>query len=320
MSLRESELIAWIKDAVEASPAVPGLRVGIGDDGAVLDAGGRDVVVTVDMLIDGIDVVLAECGFRAAGRKAMAKSLSDVAAMGVEPWTAFVSMALPPATTREDAHELVLGLIELARRHGVTLAGGDTKRSPGPLIVDVTLTGRERARPPVLRSGALAGDSIWVTGPLGGAALGRHLTFEPRVLEGLRLNERHQVHAMLDLSDGLSTDLHRLCDASDVGAVLESDRVPLTEAAFELSERDGRSPLEHALHDGEDYELLFTIDPHGDAALANDLVFAAQCRRVGRVTERAAGVRLVGLDGAEPLAAGGFEHTFGGGGDAARNP
>ncbi len=308
MPFTETEFIAWIERTVRGAP---GVHVGIGDDAAVLAAEGRDVVVTVDMLIDGIDVVLAECGFRAAGRKAMAKSLSDIAAMGAEPWAAFASIALPPGVDPDDAIELARGLLETGRRHGVTLAGGDTKRSPGPLIVDVMLTGRERGRPPVLRSGAVVGDGVWVTGPLGGASLGHHLSFEPRVAEGLRLNERHHVHAMIDLSDGLSTDLHRLCDASGVGAVIDAEHVPLADAALTIAAEDGRPPLDHALHDGEDYELLFVASPDADPAIHEDPVLGPGCRRIGRIVERAQGVRLSGAHGEVPIAAGGFEHRFG---------
>ncbi|MFG0317342.1 MAG: thiamine-monophosphate kinase [Planctomycetota bacterium JB042] len=272
--------------------AADGVVLGIGDDGAVLDAGGPFVVVQ-DATLDGVDLVLAECGYRAAARKALAKNLSDVAAMGVRPWCAFVAAAFPAGTTEDDARAFLDGLDELATRFDVAIAGGDTKRSPAGLVVDVTVLGRPSPHPPVRRSGARVGDVLVVTGPLGNSIAGHHLTFTPRVDEGLALNAAGAT-AMIDLSDGLSTDLPRLCEASGVGARVEAARLPLREGAT----------VEGALDDGEDYELLAALPP--EAALPRIAV------RIGAVVGAAEGVTLEGPGGVEPLAPRGFRHRFGG--------
>lgn len=306
MPFRESDFLAMVQRRVAARRNdVP---LGFGDDAAVLDAAGRRVVVAMDLTLEGIDFVLADCGHRRAGHKALARNLSDLAAMGVEPWCAFLSVAFPPGTAAADAEALLDGLLALGDRHGCALAGGDTKRSPGPLVLDVAVTGRERGRPAVTRAGARPGDVLVVTGPLGGAALGRHLDFEPRVAEGLRLNEEHGARAMIDLSDGLSTDLHRLCRASGVGAVLTADAIPLSDAAHRLAEDDGRTPLAHALHDGEDYELLAALPPDLAARLGSDPLL--NDARVVGVCTTGSDVLLEGPAGRRPLPAGGFEHDF----------
>lgn len=292
-------------------PASAGLLLGIGDDAAVADAQGRSLVVTTDLLLDGIDFELAECGFAAAGRKAMAKNLSDVAAMGCEPWLAFTSTALPAGTTDEQARVLFDALTSTAAAHGCTVAGGDTKRSSGPLVVNVTVIGRARGRPPLLRSGARAGDVVCVTGEFGGSILGHHLTFEPRVKAGLRLNEVHGAHAAIDVSDGLEIDLVRMAEASGVGVFVELNDIPLREAAFVSAQRDDVRALEHALHDGEDYELIVALPEHAVAQAVNDPELGTSLTVIGRFTAER---DLLGLDGciARTLGAHGFEHEFGG--------
>jgi thiamine-monophosphate kinase len=319
VTFTESAFLKLVQARVARTPAVSGVRVGVGDDAAVLDAEGQRVVVTTDMLLDGVDVRLAECGHERAGRKALGRCLSDIAAMGVEPWCAFVSVALPGGTRPADAEALLDGLFGMARDHGCTIAGGDTKRAAAGLVIDVAMLGRAdaSARGPVLRSGASAGDAICVTGRLGGAAAGRHLDFVPRVSEGLRLNRRVGVSAMIDLSDGLSTDLHRLCEASGVGAAIEAARVPISEAALSLAKQDGRGALEHALDDGEDYELLFTLPAERAEGLGADPELARLVSRIGTCTPREQGVVLLAADGtARPLEARGFEHRFGARGGA----
>ena len=199
------------------------------------------------MLLDGSCFRLAEAGPRRVGRKAIAVNLSDIAAMAGVPTAAVVSVGLPRAGGRELAEELYLGMREVADAFGVPLVGGDTNSWDGPLI-DLGDGARrgDRARAGVA-SGAKAGDWIMVTGPLGGSILGHHLDFTPRVAEALRAARAADLHAMIDLSDGLAKDLHHICEESRCGAVLFADAIPITDAARELAARDGRSPLDHAL-------------------------------------------------------------------------
>jgi len=287
-----------------------GIVVGVGDDGAVLDPAGRQVVVVTDMTLDGVDFRLEQCGYRAAGRKAMARNLSDLAAMAAEPWCCFISVALPAGVSGADCEELLAGLYGQAEAFDCEVAGGDTKRSPGSLLINVAMAGYVTEAGPVLRGGARPGDLLFVTGRLGGSGLGRHLDFTPRVAEALRLNERHGPTAMIDLSDGLAVDLTRLCEASGIGARLFGDALPLHAAAEQAASRDGRSAVLHALLDGEDYELLFSLDPKGAERLGADPDLGPLVTCVGVCRPGPDGLRLVTRAGESELPAGGFEHRF----------
>ncbi|TWU20854.1 thiamine-phosphate kinase [Bythopirellula polymerisocia] len=261
MSL-ESELIAWLKGNL---PQAHQFEVGLGDDAAVLELDGR-AVVTTDMLTDGVDFLLEEVEPQLIGHKALGVNLSDLAAMAAEPIAAFVSLALPRAGTEnlsplELAIELYQGMLPLAELHGVTIAGGDTNTWDGSLAISITAIGETTSRGPLRRSGARAGDKVLVTGHLGGSILGRHLQVEPRIREALQLHEQYKLHAGIDISDGLALDASRLATASDCGIVLEMESIPISGAAYDLSNTTGKTPLEHALGDGEDFELLLAVPP-----------------------------------------------------------
>ena len=256
----EFEYISWLRDRTPTSPRV---LVGPGDDCAVLAASRRPLLVTTDMLMDGVDFVVAEVGPRRAGRKAMAANLSDIAAMAGVPTAAVVSVALPRAIpeARAFAEELYLGLRDVADAFDVPIVGGDTNSWTGALALSVTILGEATEKGAVLRSGAKPGDWIFVTGPLGGSLLGHHLDFTPRVREAQALHAAVDLHAMCDISDGLSADLHHILEESRCGAVLRADAIPISPAAVERSRTTQRSPLEHALGDGEDFELVFAVSP-----------------------------------------------------------
>ncbi len=257
----ESELIAWLRRRL---PPHPLLRLGPGDDAAILRMAGVDeCAITVDLLSDGVDFRLSEIDPRRAGRKALAVNLSDLAAMAARPLAAVVSVCLPRPGGYELAQALVEGMLPLAEEYDVVLAGGDTNSWDGPLVISVTLLGAVSERGPLRRDGARLGDRILVTGPLGGSILGRHLDFDPRVREALGLNERYRLHAGIDISDGLSVDLAHLAEASGCGAVLQLTDVPVHDDARKLARasEDGLTPLEHALNDGEDFELLLAVPP-----------------------------------------------------------
>ncbi len=253
----EFAYIDWLR---QHTPADPRVLIGPGDDAAAVSfTPGAPCLITTDMLMDGTCFRLAEAGPRAVGRKAMAVNLSDMAAMAGRPVAAVVSVALPQAGGRALAEELYQGLRDLSDAYATAIVGGDTNSWSGPLVIAVTLFGEATAREPVRRSGARPGDWLLVTGPLGGSILGKHLTFRPRVTEALRLHELVDLHAMIDLSDGLAADVSHICTESRCGAVLRAEAIPLTPEAHQM--KDGQSPLEHALVDGEDFELVLAVAP-----------------------------------------------------------
>jgi len=272
---RERDLIAWIRARAPAT----------GDDCAVLPCEPwGDLLVTVDSVIDGVHAHWTEHGPAAFGYKAIARGLSDIAAMGGEPLWAVLAATLPAGTPARDAKALFEG----AERAGCSLVGGDTAIGSVPAVT-ATVLGRVEHGRAILRSGARIDDRIVVSGPLGGSyESGHHLRFVARVAEARALTGQCEVGAMIDISDGLAVDLHHLLEASGVGARLDADRIPL---------RTGS--LREALSDGEDYELLACVRP--GAAIPAPFV------EIGRVIER--GAILVHGDGREEaLGARGFEH------------
>lgn len=258
MTTDEFAFIRWVRDRATADPRV---TAGPGDDCAVLKPVASPLLVTTDILTEGVDFILAECGPRAVGRKAMAVNLSDIAAMGGRPLAAVVGMVFPLSSRGERPGEQVyLGLRDMADAFQVPIVGGDTNSWAGGLVVSVTVLGTP-IREPVLRSGAKPGDRIFVTGPLGGSIRGRHLTPSPRLAEAEQLLRFCDLHALIDVSDGLAKDLNHIAGESRCGAVLAADAIPVHPDAIELAKRTGRPPLEHALGDGEDFELVFTVSP-----------------------------------------------------------
>jgi thiamine-monophosphate kinase len=264
----ENEFIAWLRERL---PPHPLLLLGPGDDAAVLRMKDIDeCVITVDLLTDQVDFVLSEVDPRRVGRKALAVNLSDMAAMAAQPLAAVIAVALPRQGGRELAVKLYEGIIPLAEKYKVAIAGGDTNSWDGPLVITATLLGKPNPQGSLRRSGARPGDRIIVTGAFGGSILGRHLDFEPRVSEALSLNELYQLRAGMDVSDGLALDLSRLAAESGVGAIVDSARVPIHDDARRLAARDGRSPLEHGLGDGEDFELLLAVAPNEAKRMLED--------------------------------------------------
>ncbi len=257
----EFEFIDWIRRRTPAADRVP---VGPGDDCAVLAPGRSPLLVTTDMLMDGIDFRLGEVEPRRVGRKAMAVNLSDIAAMAGEPVGAVVAVALPRSRAGL-AEDLYTGLREMADAFDTPIVGGDTNSWDGPLAITVTIFG-ESARP-VRRNGAQPDDWLFVTGPLGGSILGHHFDFTPRIREARLLADAVDLKAMIDISDGLSQDLHHILTESHCGAELDAAAIPIGDAARTLSAQTGKSPLEHALGDGEDFELVFAVSAADGARL-----------------------------------------------------
>jgi thiamine-monophosphate kinase len=259
----EFAFIDWLR---RRTPSAARVAIGPGDDTAALTwPGDAQCLVTTDMLLEGSCFLLAEAGPRRVGRKAMSANLSDVAAMAGRPVAAVVSVGLPRRGGRALAEELYLGLREVADSFDTAVVGGDTNSWDGPLVLSVTLLGEAVPPGPVRRSGAKPGDWLMVTGAFGGSILGKHLDFTPRVREALALHAAARLHAMIDVSDGLSRDVWHLCEESGCGAVLRAEAVPVDPAARRMT--DGKTPLEHALGDGEDFELAFAVSAEDGARL-----------------------------------------------------
>lgn len=304
----ELDFVNWLRTRV---PGHPELTLGIGDDAAVLEpAGPGGIVVTSDMLTEGVDFLISECRPRDIGRKSVAVNLSDLAAMACRPLAIVVSVALPRHGAAELARGLYDGILDLAAEFSVALAGGDTNTWDGPLVISVTALGQCTARGPLRRDGARPGDAILVTGRFGGSILGKHLTFTPRVREALTLHEHYTLHAGIDVSDGLSLDLHRMATASGCGAVLELDSIPLDPAAQQLSaaRTDPVTPLEHALTDGEDFELVLTLPESEAERLVRAQPLSVPLTRIGYMVT-SPGLWQACADGTRlPLPARGYEH------------
>lgn len=309
----ETDFVDWLLRRI---PADPRLEVQPGDDAAVLrPPAGRRTVVTVDMLMEGTDFVLGpDCSPQAVGHKALAVSLSDLAAMAARPEAVVVAVALPRHGGDQVGRGLHEGLTALAAAHGVTLAGGDTNAWDGPLVVSTTALGSVLPGRAWRRDGARPGDLLVVTGPCGGSLLGRHLAVAPRCREALAIAERHVVHAAIDVSDGLSLDLSRMMAASGTRGVVELAAVPVHTDAVRMAARpgDGRSPLDHALADGEDFELLLAM-PAADAhALVTAPPPGLAPAIIGAVEPGAGLVAADAAGGRKPLAPRGFVHDFDG--------
>ncbi|MEM7474173.1 MAG: thiamine-phosphate kinase [Planctomycetota bacterium] len=260
----EQSFVAWAKMRAHRLPQV---KLGIGDDAALLAAKeSEDCVVTTDSLMEGVHFRSNEVELHRVGAKLVKANLSDLVAMAAEPYALFLSMCIPTnAAVAADvlAAEVYEGVCEAAEEHSVALAGGDTNCWDGPLVLSMTAIGRVAPGTAWLRSGARPGDLIVVTGPLGGSILGKHLDFAPRFDISAKLRGHPAVHAAMDISDGLSVDLLRMCDASNCGGVLELAKIPISEACAKLAQTSGKQPVEHALGDGEDFELLLAIAPDG---------------------------------------------------------
>lgn len=301
----EFALIDWLRQRTLVRSSR--LEVGIGDDAAVWRTNGERLLFTTDLLMDGVDFRTSEVAAQLIGRKAMAVNLSDIAAMAGRPLAALMGLVLPRSLGFDFANELLKGCEALANEFDVAIIGGDTNIWDGPLVISVTVMGEATERGPVLRSTAKPGDWIFVTGPLGGSILGHQFHFMPRVREAMQLHELFALTSMIDLSDGLAADLHHILDESCVGATLDESKIPITEAATLMN--DGRLPLEHAFCDGEDFELLFTVNPSTGRQLAAGET-SIPVFHIGEI-EASSGVRLRTIDGSSrPIERAGWEHRF----------
>jgi thiamine-monophosphate kinase len=317
-TLAERDLITRIRQHLRPPPAW--LLVGIGDDAAVVEpARNRVDVFSVDAIVEGVHFDRAFVPPDAIGHRALAVNLSDLAAMGAAPRLALLSMVVPPALPLADFDAIAAGFAALAARHSLHLAGGNLTRSPGPLMIDVTVVGTVKRRQALTRGGARAGDDLYVTGTIGAAAAGlrmlqeratrssvpcveRYLRPEPRVRMGVLVSRNRSATACMDLSDGLADAAHQIAEASGVGVTIDAAALPIDPAARAFFEARGLDSVHEALTAGDDYELLITSRPRSQRRLAGaarhgDVVLT----RVGRCTADRAVVLRRAAGGVEPL-------------------
>ena len=336
----EADLIARIQQ--QLPPAPDWLLVGIGDDAAVVEPERNRVeVLTVDALVEGVHFDRAFVPPEAIGHRALAVNLSDLAAMGAAPRLALLSFALPADLPIADFEGMIAGLARLAAGHRIHVAGGNLTRSPGPLMIDITVVGSVKRRQSLTRAGARPGDEIYVSGTIGAAAVGlqmlrerssntedtkdtsvvssvlknscveRYLYPEPRVRLGLLLSRNHAASASIDLSDGLADGVHRIAEASGVGTVIDADALPIDPGARAWFEERGLDPRAEALTAGDDYELLVTVRPRTGRRLAAAARCGVPLTRIGTCTEGRVAVLRVRdgntvTDGELP--SGGYDH------------
>ena len=298
---------------------------GIGDDSAVLHPpAGRLQLATTDMLVENVHFRLDFAEPFQIGWRSLAVNISDIAAMGGEPTYAFVSIGLPRETTVEFVDELYSGMRKIAGEYSVDIVGGDTVSAP-QMVINIALLGEVEEENLLLRSGAKPGDALMVTGDLGGSDAGltilkhslqidgtqKHLMPVPRVQEGRLLAKSGYVTAMIDISDGLASEVHHICEASGTGAELWANSIPLSHNVSQVAEFAGRKPHDLALYGGEDFELLFTCQPDKAASLTEDILSISDTPLtvVGRIVEMSRSITIEDTSGkAVSLKPRGYDH------------
>jgi thiamine-monophosphate kinase len=308
--MNEFELINRLTRSLPTNKSVV---TGAGDDCAVLDYGLPDrlLLFKTDAIVEGIHFA-PDTPPEKIGRKALARCLSDIAAMGGTPDSALVTLALPRDFDPAFVEKIYAGMVELARRYETAIVGGETTTNPERTLISIAMLGHVPRGKCVLRSGALPGDAIYVTGELGGSRAGRHLDFEPRLAEARWLTANFTIHAMMDISDGLAGDLRHILRASGVGAELLATAIPISRTARATSKAKGaaKPPLLAALTDGEDFELLFTVAGKDAVSLLDNWKKqfpGVKLSCIGKITA-GEGIAIRDKQGLRPLAAHGYTH------------
>jgi thiamine-monophosphate kinase len=302
----ERALVRRLAKSLHAPQAAP-ISPPFGDDMAPLPGSTSPLLWTVDMLSDGVDFQSAQHDWRAIGRKAMAVNLSDCAAMAVQPVAALCAVCLNNDLSMNDAADLIEAAHAFGLNYNCPIVGGDTNSWDAETAISMTIAAAPLPDcPPVRRDGAKPGDQVWLTGPVGGSILGRHMTFEPRVRLAINIARQLHPHAMIDISDGLAIDLSRIAEASGCGAMLDETALDaaIHPDAVQLANQDQRPARDHALHDGEDFELIVILPQAASREVCQQLGLLA----VGTMIP-GSGLRIRTADGqTKPLSDQGWEH------------
>jgi thiamine-monophosphate kinase len=326
--MAEFDLIRKLRDMID--PPGPGTLIGLGDDTAVYESADQLELLTCDAFVEGTHFRRDFATLEDIGAKCMVANISDVAAMGGFPRRAVVSVCVPPRTSDEDVLDLYRGMLRACSRYGAELVGGDTVGSGSDLMVSVALVGAVDRDHLVRRSGAVAGDAIVVTGSLGASeaglrvllegvpregaaadAVSRHNAPDARVAEAQATLEVATPHAMIDVSDGLSSDVWHIAEESGVGIRLEAEQIPLAPCVAAVAEQLGTEPLELALASGEEFELIVTLPESEVERTAEhvEAVTGTKVTRIGRVVDAGEGCSIEHGDGSSlTLKRSGYEH------------
>ena len=299
----ERDFIHWLTS--QAGPA--GLvELGIGDDAAIVRAPRQQVVLATDAIAEGVHFSRDLATPGQIGRKALAVNLSDLAAMGALPVCCLLALSIPDTVDLSFCQRITQGIKDLAAQWQCPLVGGDLIRTKGPLHLCVTVVGQlpiAAHDEPWRIDGAQPGDQIFVSGPLGGSLRGRHLDFQPRLDLVMPLRKKLAVSAATDISDSLAVDLYAICRKSGVGAVIDASLIPVSPAAKNASPSSEHNALEHALYDGEDFELILVLERDAAAGIA-DLGLI----RIGEIREQEFGVKLAAEGKVANLPERGYSH------------
>lgn len=326
--LGEFGLIHRLKKRI--TPRSSAIVAGIDDDAAVFKAREQLSLLTTDAFVEGVHFDLKYMSFHDVGWRLLAANLSDIAAMGGIPEYAVLSIALRDDLSVAAVDDFYRGMLEIAQQFNVDIIGGDTTRTPDRLFFSVTIYGRVERERLVLRSGAREEDAVLVTGNPGNSIAGleilklqrasllekfpdavkQHRTPQPRIREARHLVDHFHIHAMIDVSDGVASEIGHVCQSSDVGVLIYADKIPLSAAARTIAEIRGTNPLDYALYGGEDFELLFTASPAERSSIIRELktMFHLQCSNIGKITSADKGVMLNDGERAVSLTAHGFDH------------
>ena len=302
------------------------IKIGIGDDCAVIGNSELDTLATTDTLIENVHFNLRYFCPKTLGEKAVAVNLSDIAAMGGVPLYILISLGIPAPTQVEFVEELYEGFENMAKKYNCSIIGGDIVKSNSALMISITIIGEIKKNAFLSRAGAKNKDKIFITGVLGDSAaaldllnearptknkiIEKHLSPTPRLEEGQRLAGEIGVSAMIDLSDGLISDLQRICDESQCGARVYLDKIPISIRLRELGKLSNKNVLDYALYGGEDYELLFTINENRSNNIQKKWQnMKTPITYIGEIEKKRNGITLVHRDGKEePLAKSGYDH------------
>jgi thiamine-monophosphate kinase len=278
--MNELKFIDWLRNKLKMNNTV---ILGPGDDCAILDCKNiSSLSATIDTLLEGTHFSISDSPYK-VGKKSLAVNLSDLAAMGCKPLWALAGMGFRKDIADNWLYEFAQGIIDCSQEFDIPLVGGDFTSGSGPLSISITALGTPFAEKEITRSGANMSDLIITTGTLGGSIIGSHLDFTPRITESEWLCHNATPSAMMDISDGLALDLRRLCIESKCGAKIYKDMLPISDNAIKLSSRDNISADVHAACDGEDFELLFTVDNDKWQIIQDKWPFETQVTKIGEI-------------------------------------